>query len=50
MKGRENNKGIKKYKCGVQKEQAGFFLSVARVNKVPERKTVSCRRSLSGNS
>jgi hypothetical protein len=38
MKGKGNNKGIKKYKCGVQKEQMCFFLSAAHVNKVPGRK------------
>jgi hypothetical protein len=35
MKGRENNKGIKKYTRDVQKEQVVFFLSVSHVNKVP---------------
>jgi hypothetical protein len=35
MKGRGTNKRIKKYTCGVQKEQVVFFLSVAHVNKVP---------------
>jgi len=46
----ETTKEKKKHTYGVQKEQVGFFLSVAHVNKFPGGKPVSCRDSKSENS